>query len=76
MDTLFDDLRNEGMEKGIAKGRAAMLLLVLQDRQIAMTKEDETRILACQDAALLERWFRAALHARALADVFGTAHVH
>lgn len=62
---------DEGLEKGLANGRAAAVLAVLDARGIAVPEAERTRILSCHDLAQLDVWLRRAASATALADVFG-----
>ncbi|QIS15902.1 hypothetical protein [Nocardia arthritidis] len=64
---------SEGKEKGIAKGKleeaAKLLLVVLHERGIRVTKKAEARINECQDLGQLETWIFHAASANNLAEV-------
>ncbi|HEX2685358.1 MAG TPA: hypothetical protein VHN14_02005 [Kofleriaceae bacterium] len=46
----------EGEAKGEAKGKAEALLLILRRRSMAMTDDQQRRIVTCTDLATVERW--------------------
>lgn len=52
--------RAEGRAEGEAKGKAEGVLAVLEARRLTVTEEQRERILACNDAATLDRWLRLA----------------
>ena len=56
--------------RGEARGEAKMLLTVLAARGFAVDDATRARVLACADAALLERWGRRAVGAKGLDEVF------
>jgi hypothetical protein len=62
--------RAEGEAKGKAQGKAEALLAVLEARDLAVTEEQRTRILACQDVAELEQWVRKAVAVSATDELF------
>ncbi|MEQ9497034.1 MAG: hypothetical protein RIT81_09245 [Deltaproteobacteria bacterium] len=55
--------------EGEEKGRAAMLLRVLDRRGLAVSDEQRTAIESCHDAARLELWLDRALEATSTDDV-------
>jgi hypothetical protein len=59
-----------GEARGETRGEAKMLLTVLAARGFAVDDAARARVLACTDAALLERWGRRAVGAKALDEVF------
>lgn len=59
----------QGEAEGEAKGRAAMLLRVLDRRGLAVSNEQRALIEACQDAARIERWLDRALEATSTDEV-------
>ncbi len=61
----------EGVQKGELQALRSSLLKVLEKRAILVSDEDTTRIRACTDLQLLERWFDHALDARTIHDVWG-----
>jgi len=62
--------RQEGVVEGLLAGKRAALLRVLSRAGLALTKDEHARIVACSDAATLDRWFDNALGAKIAADVF------
>jgi len=72
MDTLFDDLRNEGMAKGMAKG----LLVVIKSRGWKLTKAQRDTIRSCEDPGQLDRWLRAAGRVGSAEKVFASRLKH
>jgi len=61
----------KGMAKGKAEGKAESLLTVLDARGLRLSREARERILACADAARLERWLARAATAEHVDDVIG-----
>ena len=53
----------------MAKGRAASLLLVLEQRGLPVSKAERARIQECGDTDQLDAWLRRALTAESVADV-------
>jgi hypothetical protein len=60
----------EGRAEGRAEGQAEALLLILEERGVAVPDEALERIRGCTDPAQLEAWVRAALSANDIEDVF------
>lgn len=56
--------------RGEARGEAKMLLTVLAARGFAVDEATRARVLACTDAARLERWASKAVSAKSLDEVF------
>ena len=46
----------KGQAKGEAKGKAEALLLILRRRGMAMTDDQQHRIVTCTDLAIVDRW--------------------
>lgn len=57
--------------RGEARGEAKLLLILLEQRGIAVTEEARGRIESCADTGQLEAWFTRALHAATLNEVLG-----
>jgi hypothetical protein len=82
MKTMGQILREEGramgLEEGLAKGlaegrakeRAEGVLRILEARGIAVGLRTRKRVLACTDLDTLDRWFRRAVTATRLSDVW------
>ncbi len=70
----FRDGEVKGFRDGEAEGRLQarreMLLQLLTHRDLAVTAEQHARILACVDAAELERWLARAFGARSTGELF------
>lgn len=60
----------EGIAEGTAKGKAEILLKLLQLKGFALTDEQRSRVLECRDEALLETWAGRVLVATGLDEVF------
>jgi flagellar biosynthesis/type III secretory pathway protein FliH len=50
----------EGEAKGKAEGEAKALLLILRRRGLAMTDDQQRRIVTCTDLATVDRWLEGA----------------
>ncbi|MFE2459707.1 hypothetical protein [Streptomyces sp. NPDC059402] len=59
--------------EGRAVGRAEAILLLLGDRGVEVPEEARERILGCQDLDVLGVWFRRAVTAVSVAEVFGAS---
>jgi len=66
----FGQGRKEGEAIGEARGEARALLAVLDARAIKVSKVIRRRIVACDDAAQLERWVRRATTVKKAAELF------
>jgi mannose-6-phosphate isomerase-like protein (cupin superfamily) len=63
-------LRLQGREEGRAEGRAEDIIMILDDREIAMTHADRERILACRDLEMLQTWLHRSLTISAIRELF------
>ena len=70
--TGLEEGRKTGLEEGEARGRAASLLLVLEQRGLPMTDTQRTLIQECTDVAQLDAWLLDALTAATANDLLGT----
>jgi hypothetical protein len=72
MPDIWNELIEEGIEKGIETGRLkevrAMLRRVLAARRLALGADDEARIEACTELLVVKRWFDQALVATTTAE--------
>ncbi|MEQ6023626.1 hypothetical protein SOM70_13715 [Streptomyces salinarius] len=59
--------------EGRAVGRAEDILLLLGDRGVEVSEEARERILGCHDLGVLGVWFRRAITAVSVAEVFGAS---
>ena len=62
--------RAAGREEGRALGEATAVVTVLQTRGIALSGEQEKRILSCVDLDVLDRWIRKAVTVASADDLF------
>jgi hypothetical protein len=63
--------RKKGRVEGRAKGTQLALLTLLRARGIPPSTEDEARIRACTDSAMLEQWIERAVTASSVREVLG-----
>ena len=63
--------RVEGWAEGWAEGIQHALLTLLRARGIPPSTEDEARIRACTDSAMLEQWIERAATASSVREVLG-----
>jgi predicted transposase/invertase (TIGR01784 family) len=59
----------DGLAEGQARGRAEAVLRLLAVREIAVDERTRTRILACKDLDMLDRWLDQALRVTSLAEL-------
>lgn len=59
-----------GKATGEARGEAKALLQLLEERGLPVEPAVRTRVMACTDTEQLSRWFRRAVHAPSVAEVF------
>jgi hypothetical protein len=69
MGTWADDIRQEVMKVGVAKGRAESVLRLLTVRGVSVDEPSRQRILTCTDLTTLDAWFDRAVNATRLSDV-------
>lgn len=62
-----------GEARGETRGQAKSLLTLLEARGIKVSATLRTKILACTDAATLDRWLKNALHASSAAEVISAS---
>jgi len=65
----FEEGRKSALAKGELKAMRDALLRLLVRAGIALTDDDRARIQACEDAAVLERWFDNVLGAKTASEV-------
>lgn len=66
----FDRGKAEGEAEGEAKGEAKALLVILRRRGVAVTSDQQHRILACTDVATLDRWLDRAFSVASAEELF------
>jgi hypothetical protein len=57
----FSDERRRSYEQAEAKGEAKALMMILKQRGLAMTDEQQHQIVTCTDLATLDGWLNRAL---------------
>ncbi|GAB4002626.1 hypothetical protein GCM10029992_41400 [Glycomyces albus] len=55
-ESILDAIEAEGEARGEARGEAKMLLLILEQRGIALDESDRERIIGCTDLEQLQYW--------------------
>jgi predicted transposase YdaD len=55
--------------RGKAKGKAEALLVLLRHRALAMTSDQQHRILTCTDLATVDRWLDRAFSATSVDEL-------
>lgn len=66
---IYDRGKAEGKVEGEAKGKAEAVLMLLRRRGLAMTSEQQHRILTCTDLAVLDRWLDRAFPVASVDDI-------
>ena len=61
----------EGRAEGRAAGKAESVLTILEARGVPVSKALRSKILACTDSAVLDKWLRRAASATSALDVLG-----
>jgi hypothetical protein len=59
----FTEWEDETLARGVAKGKAEVVLVVLGGRGLTVTAAQRRQVLTCTDLAQLDAWARAALTA-------------
>jgi hypothetical protein len=67
---VFEAGLSMGEYRGKAEGKAEAILMLLRDRGVAVDEAAEQRIMGCHDGAVLNRWFKRAITAAAVQDLF------
>lgn len=62
-----------GKVEGLVEGKREALLALLEARGLSPSEEERATIVACADAAVLQRWIVQTATARSVAEVLGTA---
>jgi len=68
--TLREEGRAAGLEEGRAMERAEGVLRILEARGITVDPKARQRVLGCTDLDTLDRWFRRAVNATHLSDLW------
>jgi hypothetical protein len=64
------EFRRQGIEEGLAFGRASDILQILSWRGIALDDASIERIIWCTDLDTLRAWLNRSLTARQVSDLF------
>ena len=64
------EFQSDFAKKHRAAGEAGSILKVLGARKIAVSVEQQERILACTDIAVLDRWIEKAVTVTSAAELF------
>ncbi|WP_326767219.1 hypothetical protein OG978_24255 [Streptomyces sp. NBC_01591] len=67
---MSEEIRDEGRAQGRAQGRAEDILLVLEQRRIAVPDKVRERITDCGDPETLRRWLMRAVTATSAEEIF------
>jgi hypothetical protein len=67
---VFTSYRDHDRAEGRTEGMATMLLRLLDQRGLPLSRELEHQVSHCQDPERLQRWFDRALRAARIEDVF------
>jgi len=62
--------RAEGLAEGEARGEAKAVLAVLEARALTVSDDARSRILACVDLSLLNRWIREVATVKTTDELF------
>ena len=63
------EARAEAKARGEAKGKAEALLVLVRHRGLALTSDQQHRIVTCIDLATLDRWLNRAFSSASTASV-------
>ena len=68
-EELIEQGRQEGLARGVIRGRAESILRILAARGMHLDEQARQRILTCTDVATLDRWFDKSLNATTISAV-------
>jgi hypothetical protein len=69
-DDFIEGFVNEGIAKGLVRGKITDILKLLAGRDLHPTKKQLSQVAACTDLATLDRWFDRCITAPTAAEVF------
>ncbi|WP_058044445.1 hypothetical protein [Streptomyces roseifaciens] len=69
--TLVEETLLEGTAKGEAKGKAEMVLRVLEHRGVPVSDRDRERIAECTDLGIVQGWADRAFTVASIEELFG-----
>jgi hypothetical protein len=67
---LSEEIRDEGRAEGRAQGIAQSILLLLEQRDIAVPVDTRERITSCGDPEILRQWLARAITASCAEEIF------
>jgi hypothetical protein len=67
-DNIVEEILDKGRNEGLLLHARATLHHMLARRSLVRSSQDEARIAACTDVAVLDRWIDQALEAQSVAD--------
>ncbi|MBQ1094857.1 hypothetical protein KBY55_01740 [Streptomyces sp. b94] len=67
---ISEEIRDEGREQGRAQGRAEDILLVLEQRGLAVSDDVRRRVTDCDDPEVLRHWLARAVTAPKAEEIF------
>ena len=73
-DAFIDGYIDEGRKEGLEQGRAEMLLELLEAR-FGVPASTRQRIEECTDTTQIKAWFKRAINASSLDEVFAELHL-
>jgi flagellar biosynthesis/type III secretory pathway protein FliH len=65
----YDQGEAKGKAEGKAKGKAEALVMILKQRGLAMTDEQQQQLVTCTDLPTLDRWLERALSVTSLDEL-------
>ena len=68
--TWTEEWKEQGVIEGLAKGQARSILMLLETRGVAVPEAMREKITACRDADQLDLWFRRAITAASIEELF------
>ena len=71
IEKFFTEAHRRSYDRGKSEGEAKALLIVLRRRNLAMTGDQEQRILTCTDLATLDRWLDRAFSVASVDELLG-----
>ena len=70
IEKFFSEAHRRSYAEGEVKGEAKALLLILKERGMAMTDDQQRRIVTCTDLATVDRWLDRAFSVASVDELF------
>jgi len=70
VERFFSDAHRQSFDRGKAEGEAKALLVILRRRGVAVTSDQQHRILGCTDEATLDGWLDRAFSVASADELF------